>query len=83
MLVAAGPGSGKTRLLVSWIDARPDSFVAAPGRILALTFTNRAAAELSDRLGVFEPRDCIDFSLVLLVGAARMRSAASFSDLPV
>ena len=50
ILVAAGPGSGKTRLLVGWINEAASSFVPAPGRILALTFTARAAAELSARL---------------------------------
>ena len=48
-LVCAGPGSGKTRLLVGWMASRVESF-SAPGRALALTFTNRAAGELRTRL---------------------------------
>ena len=47
ILVTAGPGSGKTRVLVSWIA---EQLKRAHGGILALTFTNRAAAELSERL---------------------------------
>jgi DNA helicase II / ATP-dependent DNA helicase PcrA len=50
ILVSAGPGSGKTRLLVSWIARVAETCVPAPGRILALTFTNRAADELRERL---------------------------------
>lgn len=49
-LVSAGPGSGKTRLLVGWIARIAETRVPSPGRILALTFTNRAADELKDRL---------------------------------
>ncbi|MGA2976231.1 MAG: UvrD-helicase domain-containing protein [Spirochaetia bacterium] len=49
-LVSAGPGSGKTRLLVGWIARIAEIRVPSPGHILALTFTNRAADELKDRL---------------------------------
>ncbi len=43
-VVFAGPGSGKTRLLAAWVRKN----AASP--VLALTFTNRAAGELRDRL---------------------------------
>jgi uncharacterized protein (TIGR00375 family) len=48
ILVSAGPGSGKTRMLAHWV-------ARAPGPVLALTFTNRAAAELSQRISSFAP----------------------------
>ncbi len=50
LLVIAGPGSGKTRIVVR----RAAWFVAAhqvdPERVLAVTFTNRAAEEMRTRL---------------------------------
>jgi len=48
--VLAGPGTGKTRTLVeraAWLAAEGG---AKPGMITAVTFTNRAAAELRERL---------------------------------
>ncbi|AJE04455.1 UvrD-helicase domain-containing protein [Geobacter pickeringii] len=50
MLVAAGPGTGKTFTLVARLAAlleRPDT---VPERVWAITFTNRAAVEVRERL---------------------------------
>jgi DNA polymerase III epsilon subunit family exonuclease len=50
VLVIAGPGTGKTRLLVSriaWLIREKD---INPEQILALTFTNKAASEMKSRL---------------------------------
>jgi DNA helicase-2/ATP-dependent DNA helicase PcrA len=49
-LVFAGPGTGKTRILTRWIVRQVQTGAAAPGEILALTFTNRAAQEMRERL---------------------------------
>ncbi len=50
LLLAAGAGSGKTSVLVErFVRAVLDDGVA-PGRILAITFTERAAGELSERV---------------------------------
>jgi DNA helicase II / ATP-dependent DNA helicase PcrA len=49
-LVAAGPGTGKTRVLARWIARLLAEGKAGPRDILAVTFTNRAADELRARL---------------------------------
>jgi DNA helicase-2/ATP-dependent DNA helicase PcrA len=50
VLVIAGPGTGKTRLLVSRIAWLIKNENVNPDKILALTFTNKAAAEMKSRL---------------------------------
>ncbi len=63
-LVTAGAGSGKTRTLTAKIAYLVNGLGYRPDRILAITFTNKAAAEMKARLVKITGRPAADFPWV-------------------
>jgi DNA helicase-2/ATP-dependent DNA helicase PcrA len=55
VLITAGPGTGKTRTLTARIVYLITEKQVFPERILALTFTNKAAGEIQDRIQSASP----------------------------
>jgi DNA helicase-2/ATP-dependent DNA helicase PcrA len=84
LLVIAGPGSGKTRVLTRRIAWRVLNDDAAPAHVLALTFTRKAAGELRARLrelGLPAPVTAGTFHAVALA-QLRLRAVDAGRDPP-
>ncbi len=59
LLIVAGAGSGKTKVLISRIAHIIAKKKAYPNQILAVTFTNKAAKEMRDRVSKFLKKEIV------------------------
>ena len=62
LLVVAGAGSGKTKVLTSRIAHIINNNKAFPNQIMAVTFTNKAASEMKDRVSKILKKKAIGLS---------------------
>jgi len=60
LLVEAGPGSGKTRVIIERVKFLINELKVNPSSLLVITFTRKAANELKDRLSEDIPKNIID-----------------------
>ena len=74
LCIIAGAGSGKTRVLTRRIAHRVAAGTAEPHRVLALTFTRKAAGELKARLGGMGLRDDVAAGTFHGIALAQLRS---------
>ena len=79
MLILAGAGSGKTKTIIHKIAYIIEQKKAMPYEILALTFTNKAAGEMKDRISKMgiENANSIWMSTFHSLGARLLRQHAS------
>ena len=73
LAILAGAGSGKTRVLTRRIAHRILTDTANPSRMLALTFTRKAAGELTKRLGQLGVRERVATGTFHAIAYAQLR----------
>jgi DNA helicase-2/ATP-dependent DNA helicase PcrA len=85
LIVLAGPGTGKTNVIVRRVRHMIEERGIDPGRIVALTFTNEAARELRERLATLvggSAADRLHASTFHSFGLSILRRFSDLSGLP-
>ena len=77
LCIVAGAGSGKTRVLTRRIAYQSEIEAIDPRRVLALTFTRKAASELTRRLRQLGLRDDVSAGTFHGVAYAQLRARAA------
>jgi DNA helicase-2/ATP-dependent DNA helicase PcrA len=83
LAILAGPGSGKTRVLTRRIAWRSATGRAETSKVLAVTFTRKAAGELTNRLralGVTDDRAGVSAGTLHSIALAQLRRRAAMHD---
>jgi len=80
LCILAGAGSGKTRVLTRRIAYRAIRGDLDPRRVLAVTFSRRAAGELSERLRTFGLRDLPAAGTIHATAYAQLRDRWAGGD---
>jgi DNA helicase II / ATP-dependent DNA helicase PcrA len=81
LCILAGAGSGKTRVLTRRIAYRSVTGRVDPRRVLALTFTRKAASELTNRLRTLGLRDSVGAGTFHAVAYAQLRTRWAERDI--
>lgn len=76
LAILAGPGAGKTRVLTHRIAWQAHTRVTDPSRVLAVTFTRKAAGELRTRLARLGLRDAVTAGTFHGLALALLRARA-------
>jgi DNA helicase-2/ATP-dependent DNA helicase PcrA len=81
LLILAGAGTGKTKVLTSRIAYIIEKQLAYPSNILAVTFTNKAAKEMQERVNNITRADGLNIGTFHSIAARMLRSHIHLLDL--
>jgi DNA helicase-2/ATP-dependent DNA helicase PcrA len=74
LLILAGAGTGKTKVLTSRIAHIIEQRLAYPSNILAVTFTNKASKEMQERVNNITQADGLNIGTFHSIAARMLRS---------
>jgi DNA helicase-2/ATP-dependent DNA helicase PcrA len=83
LLIVAGAGTGKTRVITERIAHLINSRAAKPSEILALTFSEKAAKEMERRVDVLVPYGMVDSHISTFHSFGNGIISDSFADLRI
>ena len=83
LLILAGAGTGKTTVLTSRIAYLIQQGIVKPYNILAVTFTNKAAREMQDRISNLINADGLNIGTFHSIAARMLRSHIQLLDIGI